>query len=284
MQCSAVRAALCVFLLFLPLWFVWGAPEMRAAGVASGRGSSVCGVPPLLPSDLLPCRSLPSFHRLQSIKVSPPCKSKKSQQQQRQWHSSATTAKASLRVLLPVPHILYPLTVFWQNVECCHRIGIGIGERERERERERDQFQENPKPNQTIAKLFWSLCKCLLSMAGCGEHVAVSWDQDHCPPQREREREISFRKTLTLIRRIESSFESFDSERDRERELSLNPLQMAAVHDRMWRTCCGQLKSRPLPPEMLNPFFSHHPTTTTAAANLIKCLMCDQSGNGKRHM
>ncbi|CAM6028311.1 unnamed protein product [Sphagnum balticum] len=88
---------------------------MRAAGVATGRGSSssVCGVPPLLPSDLLPRRSLPSFHRLQSIKVSLPCKSKKSQQQQqRQWHSSATTAKASLRVLLPVPHILYPLTVF----------------------------------------------------------------------------------------------------------------------------------------------------------------------------
>jgi hypothetical protein len=112
-QCSAVRAALCVFLLFLPLWFVWGAPEMRVAGVATGRGSSVCGVPPLLPSDLLPCRSLPSFHRLQSIKVSLPCKSKKSQQQQRQWHSSATTATASLRVLLlPVPHILYPLTVF----------------------------------------------------------------------------------------------------------------------------------------------------------------------------
>ncbi|KAH9567847.1 hypothetical protein CY35_03G047000 [Sphagnum magellanicum] len=70
---------------------------MRVAGVATGRGSSVCGVPPLLPSDLLPCRSLPSFHRLQSIKVSLPCKSKKSQQQQRQWHSSATTATASLR-------------------------------------------------------------------------------------------------------------------------------------------------------------------------------------------
>ncbi len=245
---------------------------MRAAGVATGRGSSVCGVPPLLPSDLLPCRSLPSFHRLQSIKVSLPCKSKKSQQQQRQWHSSATTATASLRVLLrPVPHILYPLTVFWQIVECCHRIGIGEREREREREisfkktlnlirkmessfeafanvcgqlrsrplpppqrareRERDQFQENPNPNQTDWKLFWIL-----------------WL------------------------------------RETDRKLSLNPLQMVAVHDRMWRTCCGQLKSRPLPPEMLNPFFSHHPTTTAAAANLIKCLMWDQSGNGKRHM
>jgi len=47
--------------------------------------------------------------------------------------------------------------------------------------------------------------------------------------EREREKEISSRKTLNLIQQMEGT---------------LNPLQMAAVHGRMWRTCAHRHRER----------------------------------------